>query len=105
MGYPVVNLGQSTFDIPYYRKLLREACGNWDFYQTLAQTDPDYEDTAAWYADLCQERQAALTRAIQAIAAQETPLALEGAELGWWWRRRRRPYLLMEGIGTRVLGR
>lgn len=92
MGFPVVNLGQRTFDIPYYRKLLREACGNWDFYQNLAQTDPDYQDTADWYSDLCYERQAALTRAIRTIAEQETPLSLQGIPLS-------------PGLGTRVFSR
>jgi len=82
-------LGQ--YDIPEYRRQLREACGSWDYYQTLAQSDPSYQDTADYYGQLCQDRQAALTRAIQAIAQQETPMALEGR------------YPLVRGLGTRAL--
>lgn len=93
MGIPVVNLGQG-YDIPAYRRLLREACRNWDYYQTLAQEDPDYQGTADWYESLCYERQAALTAAIRRIAEQETPVALQGVR-----------YPLSAGLGVRVFGR
>jgi len=98
MRYPVLNLGQ--YDIAEERHLLREACSQADFYQSMAQQDPSYQDTADWYSSLCAERQAALTSDIQQIAQQETPLAMEGSNLGW-----RRRVSLVAGLGTRVLGR
>ncbi len=64
-------LGQDANTIAQYRQLMRQYCGQADYYESLAQSDPGFQDTADWYRSLCNEVVAALPRAIQQMQQQE----------------------------------